>query len=113
MPLVIRCRRRFTKPTPKAPAGWRTPRRFAFAFRSLLRVCVLGCGGPPPVLPRQVGRAVLGPPSWPIRKPSSLRGAQGTARPTRAPSRGMLALGCFFISVGGALPRRRYGQERR
>ena len=38
-------------PRGKAPEGWRTPGRSAFAGRCVPRVSVLECGGPPPLFP--------------------------------------------------------------
>src|ERR1035437_8539230 len=37
--------------SPKAPEGWRSPRRSAFAERTVPRDSVLECGGPPPLFP--------------------------------------------------------------
>jgi len=36
---------------PKAPEGWRTPRRSAFAGRWVPRASVLECGSPLPLFP--------------------------------------------------------------
>jgi hypothetical protein len=36
---------------PKAPEGWRTPGRFARFVSRRQTLCVLECGGPPPLCP--------------------------------------------------------------
>ena len=47
--VVLRFRLRFTSACPKAPEDWRTPRRFAHFARRLPTLCVVECGGPPPL----------------------------------------------------------------
>jgi UDP-N-acetylmuramyl pentapeptide phosphotransferase/UDP-N-acetylglucosamine-1-phosphate transferase len=38
---------------PKAPEGWRTPRRFALPGVAGIRASVLDCGGPPSLFPNR------------------------------------------------------------
>jgi hypothetical protein len=46
----------------KAPEDWRTPRRFAFAVRSVPRASVLECGGPPPLFPPRDESSIVSKP---------------------------------------------------
>jgi len=52
--LVVEKRFVHFSPPPKAPEGWRTPRRFAlFGYHRPL-ASVLDCGGPPPLFVRWI-----------------------------------------------------------
>ena len=47
---------------PKAPEGWRTPRRFVFTARLVPRASVLECGGPPPLSTHRERLTYFNPP---------------------------------------------------
>jgi hypothetical protein len=59
---------------PKAPEGWRTPRRFAHSVVIGPRASVLECGGPPPLFHRAPNPHAISNTLCPLRPPGTRRG---------------------------------------